>query len=291
MTKQLIIFISLSIFFNTSLLKSMKRQTSRELDNPHKKIKISVDENPILVFPPEIEHKIFIESIPRMAKMTDTAIMCKYIHNLSLVNKRCNRCINQPDVIRPIINHIYDNASFIMNPDQSSIARKIAIRGTKNYVAQNNLLLLKILPPDFSGLLPIPYSVEELVDLGADVNFRSLKGYFLSLTVKNNHYTYTKQLLDLGANPNLTEDGKTALELAIKKENVAIIELLLQYNPINKGLLVALKKGNASITNLLLAKGKLTEDELAQGHLYAFTANPANAATVVLINHFFSNLT
>jgi ankyrin repeat protein len=177
-----------------------------------------------------------------------------------------------------------------MNPNQYFIAKKIGIRGTKNYIAQNNLLSIKISDP--YGLLPVPYSIEELViQQGADVNFRSIKGYFLYLTVKNNHYTYTKQLLELGANPNFTEHGKTALELAIKKENLSIIELLLQYNPENKGLVAALKNGNSSIVNLLLAKKKLTEDELSQGYLYAFTTNPANDATIVLINHFFTNLT
>src|SRR5437016_757143 len=116
MTKQFIIFILLSIIFNTNSLKSMKRQITRKLDVPHKKIKTNIDENPLPVLFCEIEHKIFIEHIPEIAKLTNSAIMCEYIHTLSLVNKRWDQYINQPDVIRPIINHIYYNAPFIMNP-------------------------------------------------------------------------------------------------------------------------------------------------------------------------------
>jgi len=285
MSIRLLLFIG--IICNTSALHSMKRTLiTASSEQPAKKIKVAIDEIQHPILPVEIQHKIFIEHFCAIAKKTETKTICRYIHTLSWLNKKWNNYINQPEIIRPIISIIYENAPFIQNPGQYLIAKNISTRGTKNYIAQNTLLSQKIVCES-----SLPYSIPELVTNGADINFSHYTGYFLFEAVKNANYTYTKQLLELGANPNLSEFGETALQLAIKKRFPFIIELLLQYNPIDKGLITALEKGKLSIIKLLLEKGNLTKEEVDPAYRYALGADSVNPAAQQLIHDFFTSYT
>lgn len=237
---------------------------------------------PFLPF--ELQEQIFIDCLPKIAVGYPFHQICYTFNALSFVSKEWNYCINNPKTIHTIINSINDSAQNFSVANRFMVAKAIRTYGTKNYIQQCTALYHKI-----TGDLPLSgFSIKELVERGADVNFEHLKGHFLYLASTRN-YTYTKQLLELGANPNSEDHRETPLELAIQSQDLNMISLLLEYNPKNKGLFVALREGNPSIIKLLLKQANLTQNELEQGYHYAFKISN-NPATQALVDHYLSNM-
>lgn len=275
------LLFTLFIAVFTNNLHGMKRQLGNISHQSSKKSKTEPVLN-VCILPLELHEYIVIDSLPKQATKDNFNAICDTIHAVSLTNKQWNNNINKPHTIRFIINTINDCSHNFLYVNQYKIARRIQTSGTKNYIFQSAALYHKIK----NSFLLSPYSIAELVEKGADVNFAHPQGNFLRLAVKNRNYTHTQALLAQGANPNTSELGITPLYTAIKKELLTFVELLLKYNPLQKHLTAALKTGNASIMELLLKKTVFTKEELRPAILYASRLDRDNAAAQLLLDAY-----
>lgn len=73
-------------------------------------------------------------------------------------------------------------------------------------------------------------TVHILVKAGADINTLAGDGYNLLKRVTEKENTaFVHQLLETGADPNVTSTGETPLHLAVIRDNIEIMQLLLQH--------------------------------------------------------------
>ena len=215
----------------------MKRQRDAEIESREtKKMKIQ-EALTLSSLHADLKREIVIEQFPKLATHNAFYTICRTIQALSLVSKELNCYINNPCNIHRIINRINIYAKLL--PDyqyQASgkyyplnrykTAKTISTRGTKNYLQQSDALYRKVNKDSL-----IPFSIKELVEKGADVNFQHYKGYCLTIAVKNANYIYTKELLKCGANSKGIDnkDKKTLLTLAENKKDEEMISLLSKH--------------------------------------------------------------
>lgn len=288
MKKIIALFLCTTTIFTNQII-CMKRQICTNSDQPTKKHKLK-KATALPFLPRELQKKIFIDHFHGDISTISFVTTCEFVNTLSLLNRQWNNYINKPNTIRTIINIIKD---YIGPYTVYEIAKTISTYGTKNYIQQNYALYHKII-----GAIPrSPFSIEDLITNGADVNYLNLnkhslffEGHFLSLASIRNNYTYTKQLLDCNADLNAIHKGKTALSHVIRNKDLNMIQLLLQYNPKNKCLTTIVKNGDPVIMNFYLTNVKLTQDELEQGYRYALKMNADNKAAELLVDHYFSNI-
>jgi len=104
-----------------------------------------------------------------------------------------------------------------------------------------------------------PTEVQQFIQNGGSINFipsnPTAFPHLVRSIYNNNHPNLTKVLLNYGADPNITtHTGATPLAYAIAAENIEKINILLAYNPINKEIPTAIKKGNLHILHMLIQK-------------------------------------
>ncbi len=106
-------------------------------------------------------------------------------------------------------------------------------------------------------------------------DFLSSKDSLLKQAIDNGDQVKIIKLIDRGANKNIkTDTGKTALELAVEKENLKLLELLLArkvdleipFQDGNTALMAALKKKNETIASLLVDEGANINMKSSDGH-------------------------
>ena len=272
--KKITLLLLLISSFTTDLF-CMKRRldTNSKLTIKKTKREEAVELQP---FPFELQTKICIGHLPGVIPTTNFEKTCSDINALTLVNKQWKAYINNPTVIRTIINHINNqlHPSGILN--QHITAKTISTRGARNYIQQTNSLFHKILNKNPR----LPLSIQELVTAGADVNFVHPKGHFLYLA-STRDYEYTKALLNLNADLNATTNNETALSLALKNNRFDMVKLLLRYKPKDKCPKIVIEHGTPEMIEFFLRNGHLTADELSELSNWAVSIDP-DSLTVTL---------
>lgn len=230
-----LIMLFFFIIFPISSLHCMKRQRDAEVESREaKKMKIQ-EVLTLSSLPADLKREIVIEQFPKLATHNSFYTICETIQVLSLVSKELNYYINDPCNIHRIINRINVYAKLLPNYQYQAsgkyyplnrykTAKTISTRGTKNYIQQSDTLYRKVR----ISCPSIPFSIKELVKMGADVNFQHYEGYCLAIAVKHSHYIYTKELLKYGANIKVIEnkDKKALLTHAEHKKDTEMISLL-----------------------------------------------------------------
>lgn len=185
-----------------------------------------------------------------------------YFSKLASQNLPLVKAINQnnPTLIRLIINytdktnlditHYFDENMLLKNPDKVHFLLSIGLKNSNEFLQkaiQNNLsemvsVLLQFNPnwqTANNAELPIIYQAfqnnntiiaVQLIQNGIDIN-TTIKDQepLLIQAIERNSYVLVYQLLQVGANPNtVNNEGATALQVAIKQQNMDIIKALIE---------------------------------------------------------------
>jgi hypothetical protein len=245
----------------------MKRTAQQELAQPieQQRIRSALSTDPLL--PIDLIGYIFVSSF-KTKKITERPpIIQDQIRRFCLVNKSLCAYICQPDTIRTILN----NVNYYL---RDSIATLIGTPHMCNYLEKSKSLYDKI------DTLTVA-DMRDLVKNGADVNYHIT--YIISrppLLLKTiQSYDKTYCLLELGANPHLTcfdlLSPDCAFIKAIRKENIDIVNLFIQYYPYYhscgvSSIDIALDTKNITLIKSVLTQKNIPLDKLRKVLFYAF---------------------
>jgi len=173
---------------------------------------------------PEIwEHIIYLIFPYSSTIQYSSAEISTIIKKISYINKQSYTSINNPKIIRTIINNLS------CHKKQNILAKQIGTPAGLNYLKKNIILYR------FVNCMNNK-KIKRLLTLGADPNYsptlRTQQPLQRPILFKAlNKYNTTQTLLEAGANVDVIFNEKTALHLTIERNMVETTKLLLRYNP------------------------------------------------------------
>jgi hypothetical protein len=201
----------------------------RKVTTSPKKTKVSqsiIQSEQELVLPIEIIEKICIGLFRRY--QNPLAVKAT-IGQICAINKQFCACMYNPNFIRTILNNVANCPLFDW---KASLANQIKTKPIQNYLLQSISLNLNIQSLDED-------QIRESIRNGADINYCNSfveTGTLCEPILRKieNDYNKTKLLLELGANPYLTDRNdqfSSAFGRATKKGKSQLLELYISYYP------------------------------------------------------------
>jgi ankyrin repeat protein len=209
---------------------------------------------------PEVRDLIIYDSLVyAFSKKDNPHNIGRTLNAMRCVNKKLNGIIHKQDLTQAII----DRVSRRRNQDYWTLNMKTA--EMNNYLQKSTVLYKNI------GRMKAK-KIDSLLLEGADINYWPKKNRPLLFRALNN-YDATKKLLDRGVNPNMVYHKKTALQHMVEKGKLAMVKLILSYNPQNKCLPLAVFYQNSPIIKCILECKDIPQDELNESLIISVQKN------------------
>jgi hypothetical protein len=238
-----------------------------------------------------IQRKIIFDFFISSLNSTDTPQVARdHMKNMIRVNKELCAFVNRPDITRTIIGNVSNHCN------QHYVAQIIGTAGAQNYIMRSECFY-NFDRKDYTS------SVAQLIEQGADINYYPINGQSIrecnwsSACHDESPHNILRGVVhsyrEAHVPPLMAVRRKqgeiyTPLHLAIRAQNIPIIELILLHKPRIKCVLDAVNTRNPEIIELILQQEDIPLDEARKG-LNIATIQEDHSA-IKLFETFFHNL-